>query len=675
MLRRTLLSATALAAAFALSACEGTYFGGKSDTSPEQAADSQAGPEPTAGAKDIGAPLYPPQEPPAPAEAAAPAHGDALVDPIVVPDCRLQVIQKEEVPAERDAVVKYVATPAKDGEAVPPDRELVLVDANGQKQRFRRLKENDYVEVGQLMAMLDDRLARSEWQVKVGKIRVAQAEREASVKTAQEAHQRYLTQERLRKSGIAGVTSEEDVRGALLVWHKSTYDAESKKEAVALAKLEAEAAQTLVDMHRIYASIPGHIKTIYKSEGESVKNMEPVFLIRNLNKLRAEGLADIQYYHRVRQRMRAVVEPAEFQGPQQTLAGHTLEVTSVAVARDKSPVSASEDGTVRVWDRAARRERLILRHSNTAVRAVACTPAAAEANLCLSGTADGVGRLWDLDGKGDAPLRVLKDQHRGALTCIAFSPDGKVCATGGEDHKVCLWKTATGAPLYSFVAHSGAVTSAQFTPQAQLVTGGRDNSIRLWALGERGARLDQTFDHASPDVAFAGVSTDGRRFLFGQGKVLRVRSLPQGLTEGLIQNLSGGATFTAFAVFSPDSRLVLTSDASEGRMQLWRAPSAARRHATEVRQLVSGERSRVMTSAAFSGDGAFLVTGSRDRQVVVWAVPPASEVERELTAEVNLVDPAVESSAGQFRVWAVLDNRDGRLLPGTTATLVIYPAE
>lgn len=674
MFRRTLLTAAALAALLGPSACEGTYFGGgKSDAPPDQA-DAQPEPEPVASAKEIGAPLYPPQDPPAPAETAAP-HGDPLVDPIVVPDCRLQVIQKEEVPAQRDAVVKYIATPAKDGEAIPPDRELVLVGPDNQRKRFRRLKENDYVEVGQLMALLDDRLARNEWQVKVGKINVADADEKAAAKTAEEAHQRYLTQVRLQQTGIRGATSEEDVRGALLLWHKSTYDAQSKKEGVSLAKTEAEEAQTLVDMHRIYASIPGNIKTIYKSEGESVKQMEPVFLIRNLAKLRAEGLADIQYYSRIRQGMKAVVEPAEFQGPQQVLAGHTLEVTAVAVARDKSPVSASEDGTVRVWDRAARRERLILHHPNTGVRSVACTPAAAEANLCLSGAADGIGRLWDLDGKGEAPLHTLKDQHRGALTAVAFSPDGKICATGGEDHRVCLWRTATGEPLYSFVAHSGAITSIQFTPQARLVTGGRDNDIRLWALGEKGARLEQTFDHASGDVGYAGVSPDGRRFLFDQGKVLRVRSLPEGLTEGVIQSPSGGTNFNAFALFSPDGRLVVTSDASEGRMQLWRAPTAARRHATELRQLVSGERSRVMTSATFAADGNFLVTGSRDRQVVVWAVPPATEVERELTAEVVLVDPAVESSAGQFRVWAVLDNKDNRLLPGTTATLVIYPGE
>jgi hypothetical protein len=41
------------------------------------------------------------------------------------------------------------------------------------------------------------------------------------------------------------------------------------------------------------------------------------------------------------------------------------------------------------------------------------------------------------------------------------------------------------------------------------------------------------------------------------------------------------------------------------------------------------------------------------------------------TAEVVLIDPAVESSTHEARIWAELSNPDRRWLPGTTVTMVL----
>ncbi len=66
------------------------------------------------------------------------------------------------------------------------------------------------------------------------------------------------------------------------------------------------------------------------------------------------------------------------------------------------------------------------------------------------------------------------------------------------------------------------------------------------------------------------------------------------------------------------------------------------------------------------------MTASQDR-VHVWPVPSPDAIDRQLTAEITLVEKAVESVAGQVRVWAELPNPDGSLLPGTNVTLVVYP--
>jgi WD40 repeat protein len=634
--------------------------------------------------KDIGKPLYQVKIPASPSATAGADHA-APYDPIVIPDSRLQVIYSQDVPAQRDGVVRYlIGREVKEGEPPSDDpNEIVEVVRGKDKKRYHRLKESDRVEKDQLLAILDDRLAQADLLVKASKVTAAEADQTAAKKIKEEYEERNRSALKLRTGGGFAAISEEDVRMAKVQAEKAKYDEVAKEKATDSARAEYEAAKTVVDMHEVRSSIPGVVKTIHKKGGEAVKNLEPILLINYPDRLRAEGLVDSQYLPLLRQGMKAILEPSQPEGPSRSLAGHLQDVTGVAVSKDPAHpliVSSSEDGTVRVWDRQTGQERRILWHpENTRVLAVACTPPGAAHNWCVSGAADGIGRIWDLDGTGDKPLRELKDAdrgHRGAITCVAFSPDGKTCATGGEDHHICLWDAATGALRYRFPAgHRGPVTSIQFTPRSQMVSTGRDNSLRLWTLGENGARLEASTDRRSGDVAVLGVSPDGNEVLFDQGKMLRILSLTKRVPVGILQNPSGASNFTTFALFSPDGRLILSAGGAEGRMQLWRAPSGANRRGYEVRQLVSSDRSAAPTSAAFAPDGTFLVTGGKDRQVMIWPVPSQQEIERELRADVSLVERSIDSIGGQVRIWADLPNPDGRLLPGTTATLTIRPGE
>lgn len=606
-----------------------------------------------------------------PQAAASVTPAAVALNPIVIPECRLSVIEKEEVPGPHNGFLHFVGTEIKPGEQVPPDR-VVSVTIGGEEKTFRQLKEGDVVEAGQLLGQLDDRLARDEWNMKRTKLEAGKAELAGAEKVRDEAEKRYQTQLRLQE-GLGGTTPEA-VREAKLNWEKAYFDALGKQEALRLSNLEVSEALTVLQLHEVRSKIPGVVKTISKHPGEAVRSSEPLFLIQNLSTLRVEGLVEAQYLPALHVGMKVVIEPAQAESPELVLNGHLQEITSVAVNKDlNNPliVSASEDGTVRVWDPVSRRERRVLRHP-AAVRCVACTGPTATPNWCLTGAADGDARIWNLDSSTGESLHELKGQHQGAVTAVAFAPNGKVCATGGDDRVICLWDTTTGQLLYRLPpGHRGPVTSLQFTPQSQLVSAGRDNTLRLWTLGEQGAKLQATFDRRSGDVTCPGASQDGRRVLFDQDKSLRVLVLPTGQTESVLQDASEATNFTTVALFSPDARLILTGNASEGRLQLWRTPNETSR-GYELRRLAFADHSPA-TCAAFSPDGSFVVSGTRDRQVLVWPVPSPAEIERQLLAIVTRIDPSVESSAGQVRIWAELANPDGRLLPGTTVTMAVYP--
>ena len=79
------------------------------------------------------------------------------------------------------------------------------------------------------------------------------------------------------------------------------------------------------------------------------------------------------------------------------------------------------------------------------------------------------------------------------------------------------------------------------------------------------------------------------------------------------------------------------------------------------------------TCACFAPDGSFVVTGNRDNEVLVWPLPTPQELDERQQAEITLLEQAVESGNRHVRLWAEVGNSDGRLLPGTSVTLAIYP--
>jgi WD40 repeat protein len=642
-------------------------------------------------------------------------------EPIVIADCRLNVIYKTEIAAQREGLLLFIGRPIEPRENVPADRldtyqtkERVmekekaregdkLVDRDkvvkrDKKVPYYRLKEGDRVDINDMLALVDNRLAIDEKTIKEKKLVNAQAELQVSIATRDEAYQRHLTQLRLERAGGGPATSKEDVRAAELAYKKYVYEVVSKEAAIKVAESELNQTDTVVEMHEIRNKIPGQVVTIYKKKGEAVKSLEPVMLIRNLDRLRAEGMADVQDLARIHKGSKVLIEPARKSGHYEPLIGHTQAITGVAVSKDPgNPLiaSSSEDGTVRIWRPGSRTEYRIyyhwLRRTPLAVRSVACTPPGAAANWCLTGANDGSLRLWDLDADLMEPLRVFDGGHRGPVNCLAFNSDATLCASGGGDNDIRIWDPSTGLLKARLTDHHGAIQSLQFTPQGQLVSTAKDQTIMIWNIGDEPRLAEAPISRRSGEVPVLGVSPDGKKVLYDpwQSKYLQVLSLPERLTTGVIRNPAGTAGFKTLALFSPDGKLVLTGTPTEGTLQLWKAPTETSR-AYEVRELGSKERFRsAVTCAAFyphapeGRNNGFVVAGTKDRQVLVWPLPSPKEVDEfQIPGEVSYIERSLDASAHQVRIWADFQNpKDpndpdgyGLLMPGDIVNVVVPPA-
>jgi WD40 repeat protein len=297
------------------------------------------------------------------------------------------------------------------------------------------------------------------------------------------------------------------------------------------------------------------------------------------------------------------------------------------------------------------------------------------------GLADGTAEVHDLDqvikNAKDAKPTVLQGRHEGAVNCVAFGPQGRWCATGGDDRALSVWDADSGKRLaHKAEAHRGPVTSLQVTPEGELVSAGQDGQLIVWKReSENSEKLirvkAKTIDRRGRGVAQLGLSADGTKVLFDQGRELQVRDLASRQIEGVLQNPEGMGNFTTMALFSPDVKhpTILTNTAADGRLQLWRAPTHDR-HASELLQLV--KPGATTTCGAFAPDGGFVVTGTQNREVLIWDMPRAEEMEP-LTATLKQVERTREGGSRNMRITAELELevKPDWLVPGATATMVL----
>ena len=123
-----------------------------------------------------------------------------------------------------------------------------------------------------------------------------------------------------------------------------------------------------------------------------------------------------------------------------TLRGHGGPVRSVAIdAHGSLLASASDDGTVRIWDLATNATLHTLELGGK-VHAVAFGPD----SLLAATTDDATVQVWD--ARAGQKAYALSGAKK-TLECVAFSPDGTTLAAAGIEGPVYLWKLKDrGAP-------------------------------------------------------------------------------------------------------------------------------------------------------------------------------------------------------------------------------------
>jgi WD40 repeat protein len=308
------------------------------------------------------------------------------------------------------------------------------------------------------------------------------------------------------------------------------------------------------------------------------------------------------------------------------LAGHRDSVTSVTYAPNGLVLTASDDGTARVWDTGGEKRMGVIDRHGAGITSVESNR---DGTLVVSGGADGVARIWR-QGRS-----VLMLSHGGKVVRAVLSRPGGRVLTWGDDGTAKLWRI-DGARLAEF-PHGAPVEAAALSPDGRFeLTAGDDGVVRLWtsagkpvATMQEGGKL--TAAAFSPDGGLAATA--------GADGIARIWN---GHTGAPVRTLAGHTDIVTALAFSPDSRRLATASMDD-TARIWNIADGSSR--------TLDARDDGLTSVTFSPDGKRLLTAGRKGDARTWDVPSGQSL-TVFRGHVSTVLDARFSSDGRWVVTA-----------------------
>jgi WD40 repeat protein len=200
--------------------------------------------------------------------------------------------------------------------------------------------------------------------------------------------------------------------------------------------------------------------------------------------------------------------------------------------------------------------------------------------------------------------------HAGAVTAVAFSPDGTTLASASADSTIKIWNKKTGELVTTLTGHVRGVCCVAYSPHGGLLaSGGDDGYVRLWDVssGTLRARLS---DNTSK-VRCLTFSPNGERLAAArEDSTVELWNVKTGT---LMAALKGHKRAVLTVAFTPTGN-ILASGSADQAVKLW---SLARLCEITPEPLQHRGQHGVIRSLAFSPSGVELAMTTNDF-VAIW---------------------------------------------------------
>ena len=332
------------------------------------------------------------------------------------------------------------------------------------------------------------------------------------------------------------------------------------------------------------------------------------------------------------------------------LEGHSEWVRSVSYNIDGNEiVSASDDGTIRIWDTETWECKIQKGHSDK----VLCLAYSPNDKMIVSTSADKTVRLWDCEISQECQMRLLKKSddfsgnglfnYDGTLLawmdneqviriwnlysgdCIneintkafvekpislyAFSP---VCnqLISSSEGTLYIWNTDSGVCEHTFIGHEKPVNYAEFDLNGLFVASASDDrTVKIWGIKDNRCFNTIPFDNG---VELSMFSPNGKELLVLDCRgMLSLIDLERKIVTKEIKIYENFRKVNSISI-SPDGNLVCIAYQLEANIDLW--------DIRNIRHSVLHGHTDWCYSTKFDNRGKYLVSCSRDGTIKVWDV-------------------------------------------------------